>query len=230
MTTLEAVTDADLRKHRPMVRAIARRLISKLPSNIECDDLEQVGLLAVATSLGRFDPEKVGTNRPEDLDLAFARFAKPRIRGAMLDQLRTDDDFASRHERRLQRDAAEATQELLGSGVRPTSQAIAEHLGVRTSQIDALDRIPAICFLTPKDGEEGDGLPDFTDGVTAEDEASRAQMLQGVLDALETLPPRLQTVITLRYVDGLTWRQIGARFTCRPDPARPREQFDVGAV
>ncbi|NJM09321.1 MAG: sigma-70 family RNA polymerase sigma factor [Bdellovibrionaceae bacterium] len=74
--------DVVLDEYMPRVRLIAQALLSRLPSNVELDDLVQAGTIGLIDAVKKFDPKK--KNR-------FITYAEFRIRGAMLDHLRSLD-------------------------------------------------------------------------------------------------------------------------------------------
>jgi RNA polymerase sigma factor for flagellar operon FliA len=79
-----------LKQYSPLVRRLAHQMMAKLPANVEIDDLIQVGMIGLNDALCRFDPAQ---------GVQFETFATQRIRGAMLDELRSSD-WVSRGDRR----------------------------------------------------------------------------------------------------------------------------------
>ena len=75
-------TDAWVHEYLPLVKKIALRLASKLPSEIELDDLMQVGLLGLLKARGSYDSTQ---------GASFSTYAGIRIKGAMLDEVRAHD-------------------------------------------------------------------------------------------------------------------------------------------
>ena len=78
--------DQMITEHLPLVRAIAMRMHGNLPVQVDLDDLIHAGVLGLFDAVNQYDPNK---------SVAFARYAKHRIRGAILDSLR-QLDWASR--------------------------------------------------------------------------------------------------------------------------------------
>ena len=91
-----------LKQYQPLVLSIARKFKSKLPANVELDDLVQVGMLGLFQSIDRFEPIQ---------GVKFETFASQRIKGAMIDDLR-ENDFMSRGLRKDQKEIAEAVSAL----------------------------------------------------------------------------------------------------------------------
>src|ERR1700690_4291951 len=89
-------------KFFPYIEKVARRLARRLPAHVEIDDLISSGVIGLMEAAERFDPKRVDR---------FEAFAEFRIRGAMLDDLRSRDTL-SRDMRRLSNELREATRKL----------------------------------------------------------------------------------------------------------------------
>jgi RNA polymerase sigma factor for flagellar operon FliA len=100
--------DALVREHLPLVKRIAHQLAVKLPSHIEMDDLIQVGLIGLL---------KAAEDWQRDSGAVFSTYATIRIRGAMLDELRSRDWLPRSVQRDLGRVAAaiERAEQRLGA-------------------------------------------------------------------------------------------------------------------
>lgn len=82
-TVSEQVSESELvRRHTPLVRRIALHLAARLPASVELDDLIQAGMIGLMDAAGRYK---------EDQGAQFETYATQRIRGAMLDELRSND-------------------------------------------------------------------------------------------------------------------------------------------
>jgi RNA polymerase sigma factor for flagellar operon FliA len=140
----------------------------------------------------------------------FEAYASYRVRGAMLDYLRTLDP-ASRDLRRSSRKVTEKIRELTTqSGRAPEEEEIAAGLGVGLDEYRALlERIAtggmARLELLDLDDLEVDGGSERVD-----DEVSSKQLSAAVADAIESLPLRLQQVLALYYQEECTLREVGA--------------------
>jgi RNA polymerase sigma factor for flagellar operon FliA len=97
MISMQGVSSALIARNESWVRRQASALARRLPSNVEKADLIQVGLIAVAQSALAFRWE--GDRESADAQEAFARYAKMRVKGAMLDELRQMDHL-TREQRR----------------------------------------------------------------------------------------------------------------------------------
>jgi RNA polymerase sigma factor FliA len=108
-------------EHLPIVRFIARRIHDRLPQHVPIEDLYSAGVLGLLDAFGRFDPSK---------QVLFRTYAQFRIRGAILDSLRTLD-WSPRELRRKGRGIEEVIQTLTGQLSRsPTDIEIAQKLNL----------------------------------------------------------------------------------------------------
>jgi len=81
-TEVEALRNTLMERHLPLVRYIAERLLQTLPKSIELDDLTSAGLFGLMDAIRGFDPER---------GIKFKTYCSTRIRGSILDQLRSQD-------------------------------------------------------------------------------------------------------------------------------------------
>ena len=113
--------DALLTENLSLVHHVARQLERKLSNELDHDELVSAGTLGLMAAMNSFDPER---------GLAFSTFAVPRIRGAVLDELRRQD-HVPRSIRRKTRDIGTARSTLAAKLCRmPEDSEIAEALGV----------------------------------------------------------------------------------------------------
>src|ERR1700690_3291212 len=109
-------------KFFPYIEKVARRLARRLPAHVEMDDLISSGVIGLMEAAERFDPKRVDR---------FEALAAVRIRGAMLDDLRSRDTL-SRDMRRLSNELREATRKLESQlGRAPDHSELADALGLR---------------------------------------------------------------------------------------------------
>ena len=131
MTAL-ASTPADhelITAHMPLVGYIVREVAVRLPRHVDLGDLHSAGLLGLVQAARGFD---------ESRGVPFKRYASTRIRGAIVDELRSRS-WASRSVRQAGRQRDEAIEALSAVlGRTPTQAEIAEHLGVTTAELDAV--------------------------------------------------------------------------------------------
>lgn len=192
-----------------MVRRLAQRLMSRLPANVEFDDLLQAGMIGLADALSRSETSE----GPQ-----FEAFAMQRINGAMLDELRAGD-WVSRDTRRQQRNASAVVQRLEQRlGRAPQSSEVAEELGVPLADYQALraalreSQFVSLEDVLGDEDSDGDALerhvadPD-ADPVRHVNEYRRRQAL---VRAIEELPERERQALSMYYEHDMSLRDIGA--------------------
>jgi len=193
---------AHYRKYLPIVRRTAMRLARKVPSHISVADLTGYAWIGLVEAFARSS---------EDMDEGeFEAYALYRIRGAMLDYLRSLDT-QSRASRATSRKVTRAIHKLTQEHRRPPEEGeIAAELTLTLieyrSMLAALDRagmnrLEVIDIDTDLVADANE-LP--------EESAGRKEIQQAVADAITTLPERLQQVLALYYTEECTLREIGA--------------------
>lgn len=209
----KAVVEAESRARRtmdraaydrflPLVRRTAMRLARRVPSTITVADLVGYGWIGLMEAFQRSSPDM-----PED---EFDAYALYRVRGAMLDYLRSLDP-TTRDLRRASRNVAHAIRELSGRlGRQPEEEEIAGKLELDVGAFrDLLERIAAggMARLELLDLDDVD-LASGTQAV--DEEVSKRRLVDAVATAMDDLPARLLQVLALYYQEGCTLRQIGA--------------------
>ncbi|HZQ44541.1 MAG TPA: FliA/WhiG family RNA polymerase sigma factor [Acidobacteriaceae bacterium] len=194
-------------EHLASVRFIARKLHRTLPRHVELDDLISAGMIGLMEALKRFDACR---------DVQFKSYAQFRIRGAILDWLRTLD-WGSRELRRKARAIAEASRVLtLQLGRTPGEHEIANALGMELDELQQLLgelRSAELGSLNAEHSkDEEDEELDYVPASPEEDPLFRclaAESRQRLIDAIEELPEKERLVLTLYYYEELTMREIG---------------------
>ncbi len=197
-----------LNEHLGLVYFVARQIGNGVAKYVEFDELVSAGSLGLISALHSFDPAR---------GLAFSTFAAPRIRGAVLDELRRQDSVP-RSIRRKTRDLNAAT-EALGSknGQRPSERELAEQLGVDLPtlwrwQADlegavhlSLDR------STQSDGDEASAPAEtmaIADPDDIEENITFKQEVAVLRDAIMELGKQERTVLSLYYFEELKLHEI----------------------
>jgi RNA polymerase sigma factor FliA len=182
----------------PVIRALAHRLARRLPPHILVDDLVGVGFVGLVEAYRHY--AAAHSDR-------FATFAHVRIRGAMLDELRSLDPLT----RRLRRFARKLHNEvarlegLLGRS--PEDFEIAEALGMAVDTLRHSRDLIGTPHVTNLDctADLADPSADAPDDV-----AAKAEALSRVATAMDGLPPRLREVLELYYGEQLSLRDVGS--------------------
>jgi RNA polymerase sigma factor for flagellar operon FliA len=202
-----AERDQMLLEHLPTVRYLARRIHERLPQHVELDDLISAGVVGLIDAFSKFDHTK---------KVQFKGYAQFRIRGAILDSLRTLD-WSPRELRRKGRAVEEAirsvTQRL---GRVPTEQEIAGEmeLGLAEYQqlLGELKGLEIGSLHMERTEDSGDEELSYIPGSPDEDPLFRClqgEMKQRLTDAIDELPEKERMVLTLYYYEELTMKEIG---------------------
>ena len=196
--------EALIMDHLPKVKYIADRIAAKLPPSVERDDLYGAGVIGLIDAVERFDAAR---------GIAFTTFAELRVRGAILDNLRSLD-WASRSSRRRSREIQTAHFELEQQFGRPaTEEEIAEQMKISVDELRrSLQEIRGlqITNLDERDEETGLSPADLIsdDSTTQLDAIESMQQKKRLAEAIDKLPERERQVIALYYVEELTMKEI----------------------
>jgi RNA polymerase sigma factor for flagellar operon FliA len=196
-----------LLEHIPVVRYIARRIHERLPQHLEMEDLISAGMVGLMDAFNKFDAAK---------NIQFRTYAQFRIRGAILDSLRTLD-WSPRDLRRKGRAIEEAIRALSNRlGRAPSESEIAGELDMPLSEYQQL--------LGELKGLEIGSLHVEHSEDSAEDELAyvpnppeedplfyclQGEMRARLADAIVKLPERERLVLTLYYHEEMTMKEIG---------------------
>lgn len=202
--------DALIVHHMRIVRYIAGRMAIHVPTTVEMDDLVGWGIMGLMDALEKFDYQQ---------DIKFSTYASIRIRGAILDEIRSLD-WAPRSLRTMARKIGASREKLRHArGGEPSSDAIAEELGISAEQVqDTLSQLQTAqvlsldSFLPGEDVSEtrrvevtgNRGAPSPIDVATNRE---RQELL---VQAILALPDPQQKVLNLYYYDELTLKEVGA--------------------
>jgi RNA polymerase sigma factor for flagellar operon FliA len=206
MYTAQGKIDQDqlIREHLPAVRRQALALQVKLPSGVELDDLVQAGTLGLLDAMRRYDPAA---------GVTFATFASQRIRGAMIDELRTRD-WLPRSVRRRAREMDASVRRLEQRlGRAPEEREIAGDMGIGLNEYHSLLADTNNGYLLPFEevvAERGEPEDDAEPAASPMGRLLDAEHRERLKAAIEALPEREKLMITLYYQEDLNLKEIGA--------------------
>jgi RNA polymerase sigma factor for flagellar operon FliA len=197
--------------YSPLVKYVAGRMASGLPSHVEEADLISYGLLGLIGSIERYDPDR---------EIKFETFAVSRIKGAIIDELRSMDwvpRSVRARAREIERVHARFERNLQRA---PTEEEMADELDMEVGEFrDALLEIANSSILalddlwtvTDPNGGQISLLDTISDpaAVDPQEELDTTEVKQRLADAIEGLPDRERLVIALYYYENLTLREIG---------------------
>jgi RNA polymerase sigma factor FliA len=197
--------------YSPLVKFVAGRLGAGLPSHVDDADLISYGLMGLIGAIERFEPER---------GIKFETFAMTRIRGAIIDELRSLD-WVPRSVRSRAREIEAAQAKLEHELQRaPTEAELASKLGltedelqtslleIANSSVYALDELWTI---SDSSGDSVSLLDTISDPRADDPQESLAssEVKDRLTDGISGLPEREQLVIALYYYENLTLREIG---------------------
>jgi RNA polymerase sigma factor for flagellar operon FliA len=208
--------DAGLRErlilhYSPLVKYVAGRVSVGLPPNIEQSDLVSYGVFGLIDAIDKFDIER---------SIKFETYAITRIRGAIIDELRSID-WVPRSVRYKAREVEKAYARLEADLHRtPTEAEVAAEMGISQSDLQSIFsqvsfvNVVALDELLNVGGEKGDklSLVDTLEDPRAEDPvmAFEGEETKFLLSrAINQLSEREKIVVTLYYYEGLTLAEIG---------------------
>jgi len=202
--------EEQIEQYLPLVKRIAGRLAFSLPSHIDENDLVGYGVFGLLDAVAKFDPNR---------GVKFETYASVRIRGSMIDGLRTMD-WVPHTARKRVKEVQDAFAELEGkSGQTVTISEVADFLKMDAQEVTEVLKQGQMLVLTSFDevvaGESGDGnfhgFDLFEDMVAQEAfmEVERQDRVGILTEAIEKLPDKEKIVVGLYYQEELTLKEIG---------------------
>lgn len=200
--------EAAIRQYAPLVKYVVGRLAIGLPAILDYEDILSYGTIGLIEALDRFDGSK---------GVKFETYAISRIRGAIIDALRSLDRLprsVRQKARRLEQIHIEFERE---HGREPTDEEAAQLMGLTPEQynqalIDASWVTVSLDGLLDRDNNEDGTAPtelpadpneeDFTERL------EKRQLLEALTAAIKTLPEREWLIISLYYRDEMTMKEI----------------------
>ncbi|MEU4689348.1 sigma-70 family RNA polymerase sigma factor [Actinoplanes sp. NPDC023714] len=204
--TVASVTpeqEALIRDNMALVGHMVREMLFKVPPHVHRDDLASAGYAALVTAAQSFDAER---------GIPFGRFAAVRVRGALLDELRSMD-WASRSVRARARRADVAREELTRHlGRTPTAEELAELLGVAVGELSSVDDdVQRAAVLSLQGFATGTAEDLVTETAMNPEELLLHRERLGYLhDAVTVLPERLRYVVEASFLQERPLSEVAA--------------------
>ena len=206
------IENALVEKYLPLVASVMGRLAMTLPDHVDQDDLYSVGLIGLLQALRHYDPT---------CGASFETYARTRVRGSMLDELRRMDWVPRTiHEqaRKIKNALAQLEQKL---GHAPTDAQMAKELDLSLAEYnELLDKVrPAafVCLDAVSSSEDGDGgalhevIADLNEDGPVE-QVSQRELKKVIFERLKELPEMQRKVLALYYVEDMHLREIAEAF------------------
>ena len=204
--------NALVQKYIPLVQSVLGRLAMTLPEHVSQDDLFSTGLIGLLQALRNYDPA---------CNTSFETYARVRVRGAMLDELRRMDWVPRTiHEKaRKLKGVLSALEQKLGHT--PTEVQMAKEMKMSPDEYaELLDEVrPAafVCLDAVSSTDDGDGGALYeiiadNNGESPLDNVSMSELKQVIFERLKELPEIQRKVIALYYVEDMHLREIAEVF------------------
>ena len=206
----ERQKEVALSKYVPLVKYVVDRMALHLPKSVERDDLTSAAIIGLFDALEKYDAGK-GTK--------FETYAIWRIRGAILDELRSLD-WASRSIRRKARTVEEAARDLgqkLGRAA--TEEEVADALNLSPVELSRLmDEVHGTALLSLSKAVTGDEDQDFIQLEDIVNDPSQTDALEVIeneeskevlMETIDGLPEQQRLVVALYYYEEMTLKEIG---------------------
>jgi RNA polymerase sigma factor for flagellar operon FliA len=205
-----AARDELIVSHLPLAKFLVKRMAAHLPPHLDEDELMSAAVLGLITSAERFEPSR---------GVQFKTFAEQRIRGMIMDELRSQD-WLSRSVRekykRLEREFSALSQKL---GRDPESSEVAAAMGLELDDYHhLLEEVHTFSFVSLNDSWEDDEggcaslldvVPDNS-AINPHAQLQSKELIVALGGSIDTLPEKERTVITLYYYEELNLKEIGA--------------------
>jgi RNA polymerase sigma factor FliA len=197
-------------EHAFLVKHIAARFAVRLPASVMFDELVSAGSLGLIDAVDKFDPSR---------HVSLKTYARYRIKGAILDELRSRDTYSRSMRKKIQ-DISRAVKEIEDKkGASATDQEVADALQVDLGTYqDMLTDIHGAAVLSMDDfiktkKNETCSQTRFQSGLkekdTPADHFDRAELTRVLARTIESLSKKEQMVVSLYYYDELTLKEIG---------------------
>jgi RNA polymerase sigma factor for flagellar operon FliA len=196
--------DELMTEYAPFVKRIAYHMITRLPSNVQLEDIVQTGMIGLFEALKGYDISK---------GASFETYARIRIQGAMIDEVRRCD-WTPRSVYKKSRQISEAIRSVENEkGSDANDSEIAENLGMSLDDYYAMVKDAAGCqLLSYEDISAVGGCQDEYDSSDQENPYKQLQeedFKQGLVEKIDNLPEREKMVMALYYDEEFNLREIG---------------------
>jgi RNA polymerase sigma factor FliA len=211
-----AVREQIIMDAMPLVKYVVGKFAASAPAHCDREELIQCGIFGLINAIERFDPDK---------GVKFETYAILRIRGAVIDELRSRD-WVPRSHRRMAREVELAANEIeTRTGAAPNVNDLAEAMNLSTDEMEqALRQTNFVSFVSLDEQQgghtegSGDGqirMGDLLEDTNIRPPSSRLELEERVCalgKAIEGLPEQERLVISLYYYEGIRLKDIGELF------------------
>jgi RNA polymerase sigma factor FliA len=201
--------EAVILEHLPQIRCVALKICAKLPACIDANDLIGDGVLGLLDAVEKYDPTR---------DVSFKTYAQYRIRGAILDSLRSQDwiSRSARHKSRKLISTRQSIEMLLGRA--PTDEEVADAMDISLGKLhELMEKVSGMKMRSLSepafsDDRVPDAMPSKADPSNLSDPFSsllQSEIRRHLASAIDDLPDRERAIISLYYYEDFTMAEIG---------------------
>lgn len=201
-----SVRDELVKRYLPLIKYVVGRMAVSPPQGLDYEDILSFGVFGLLDAIDKFEPAK---------GFVFQTYAIPRIRGAILDELRKCDWFSRTGREKVQR-LNRAMEKILRDKGELRDEWLMAELGIDEAEYYEVQELASRGYITSLDDttplDDGDvpieaTLADDREGAPErlDDESDKQQLIE----ALKELPERERQMLSLYYYEGLTLKEIG---------------------
>jgi len=184
--------------HLPLVKHVIGRLVSEMPPGVDIENLESAGVLGLVEAAAKYDPDR---------NAQFKTYAYLRVRGAILDELRRNCPLPQHVIERVTK-IRKAYRDLPAP---VTVEALSAATGLATDEVsDTLAAIRLTKMVSWEQSAQPNGLGLMENAEPPEAELERAERIEQLTKAIESLTERDRLVVTLYYKEDLRLKEISA--------------------
>ena len=199
-----------LEEYLPLVRSVAGRMAMGFPRSVELSDLVSTGVIGLVEALSNYDPSR---------GVKFETYAVPRIRGAILDELRSLD-WVPRSTRAKSREIERAMNKLENKlGRIPSNRELAKSLNISSKELfSALGDVSSTAILSLDEliykEEDNRQVPrvEMVEAISNENvlgNLEKEELKAYIISAISQLSEQERLVVALYYYEELTLKEIG---------------------
>lgn len=198
--------DELIMRYLPLIRYVAGRMAVTPPSGLDYEDILSFGVFGLIDAVEKFDPSK---------GFAFQTYAIPRIRGAILDELRKCDWFSRTGREKVQK-LNRAMERILRDEGELRDDRIMAEMGIGEEEYYEIQELASRGYITSLDDTRTleDGEVDVEAAIADERETAAERLEEEsekgqLVGALKELPERERRMLSLYYYEGMTLKEIG---------------------
>ena len=193
-------------KYLPLIKYVVSRMAVTPPQGLDYEDLLSFGVFGLLDAVDKFDPSK---------GFVFQTYAVPRIRGAILDELRKCDWYSRSAREKVQK-LNKVMEKILRDKGEIRDEWVMAEMGIDEDEYFEIQELAGRGYITSLDDttplEEGDVPVEATladERETMEEKMDAEAERQELAEALAQLPERERTMLSLYYYEGLNLKEIG---------------------